>query len=94
MGQSTARDPGTNSSTAAKTNTALFARYWGTDRAEGRGAKEMRGEGKERREKERGEERPREEERGKVDRKWMPCISLNQVHFFLYSFSLWEHNVL
>jgi len=37
VGQSTARNPGTNSSTAAKTNTPLFPWYRGTDRAEGRG---------------------------------------------------------
>lgn len=65
MGQSTARDPGTNSSAAAKTNTALFARRWGTDRAEGRGAKEMRGEGEEKRREERkGQEKKRGEGNG------------------------------
>lgn len=61
MGQSTARDPGTNSSAAAKTNTVLFAWYWGTDRAEGRN--EMRGEGKERREERKG--------KGKRGERWI-----------------------
>lgn len=33
VGQSAARDPGTNGSAAAKTNTQLFAWYWGIERA-------------------------------------------------------------
>lgn len=49
MGQSTARDPGTNSSAAATTNTELFAWYRGTDRVEGeREGDEMRGKGERR----------------------------------------------
>ena len=55
MGQSTARDPGTNSSAALKTNTALFAWYWGTDGEEKRGG--MRWGKKEKREVERREKR-------------------------------------
>ena len=39
MGKDAARDPGTNSSAAVKTNAALLAWYWGTDRAEGRKGK-------------------------------------------------------
>lgn len=63
MGQSTARDPGTNSSAAAKTNPALFGWYWGTYRVEG-----GEGEGDERRKKiekgeRRGKERTREQKR-------------------------------
>lgn len=37
----------------------------------------------------------KKEKRGKVHRnKWMPCIGLNRVHYFLYSYSLWELCVL